>query len=159
MAVSGGSFPDSFPESFPSGPADLDTPILREHVRYVTRWLIGEAVGDRLTAHRSDALAEEIALILSSGLTPVLRREIELQAEKTIAGLQNGPVSFDHEHRLLVDGWSVPDILKLLDAVGRLVEAGVAEQISALHATHRRMLHAAHDSWRAKHDPPDIRPE
>ena len=134
---------------------DLDLSLLREHFRDVTRWVIGDGAGDRLTAGQTDALADEIAVILASGLVPVLRREIEHQAEKSIAGRQNGPVSFDHQHQLLVDGFPVPDLVKLLDAVGRLVDAGVGEAISGLHDTHQRMLYRAYDSWCAKTDQPD----
>lgn len=80
------------PDRLAEGLADLDLPILREHVREVTRWVIGDAVGDQLGPDRSDALAEEIALILATGLAPVLRHEIDQQAEKKIAGLQKeGP--------------------------------------------------------------------
>ncbi|GAA2047747.1 hypothetical protein GCM10009839_61250 [Catenulispora yoronensis] len=129
---------------------DPDVPILREHFRDVTRWVIGDAVGEQLTAAQSDGLADEIAVILASGLTPVLRREVELQTEKTIVSLQNGPLSFNHNHELMVDGFTVPDLLKLLDAVGRLVDTGVGEAISGLHDTHQRMLYRAHDAWLAK---------
>ena len=131
---------------------DNDSQALREHFRETTRWVIGDAVGDRLSADQSDALAEEIAVILASGLAPVLRRDIEQQAEKAIAELQKGPVSFTYEHELSVDGFTVPDLVKLLDAVGRLVEngVGVGEAVSGLHDTHQRILYRAHDHWRAK---------
>lgn len=135
---------------------DNDSQVLREHIRDTTRWVIGDAVGDRLSAGQSDALAEEIALILASGLAPVLRREVEQLTDKAIAGLQKGPVSFTGDHELLVDGFAVPDLVKLLDAVGRLIDAdadargGVGRAISALHETHRRMLYRAHDHWRTK---------
>ncbi|MEY9935594.1 hypothetical protein ABH926_010276 [Catenulispora sp. GP43] len=138
-----------------------DLPILREHFRDVTRWVISEAVGEQLSAEQRDALAEEIAVILASGLAPVLHREAEHQAEKKIAGLQKGPVSFSYGHELLVDGFSVPDLVKLIDAVGALVDGGVDPAVSALHDTHRRMLYHAHDVWLAKHEqtaalPPDL---
>jgi hypothetical protein len=142
---------DPFPRSFSAGLRDPDLPVLRAHFRDVTRWVIGDAVGDRLTAGQSDALAEEIAVILATGLGPALRREVEHQAEKAIMALQDGPLSFDYDHQLLVDGFAVRDLVKLLDAVGRLVEAGVGEAISGLHDTHRRVLYSAYDSWRAKH--------
>jgi hypothetical protein len=133
---------------------DNDSHVLREHFRDTTRWVIGDAVGDRLSAEQSDALAEEIAVILSSGLAPMLRRETEHQAEKAIAELQKGPVSFSYEHELVVDGFTVPDLVKLLDAVGRLVDGDgdgdVRRTISGLHDTHQRMLYRAHDHWRAK---------
>lgn len=137
------------------GDPGLDLSLLREHFRDVARWVIGDGAGDRLTAGQADALAEELAVILASGLAPVLRREIDHQAEKSIAALQNGPVSFSHDRQLLVDGFPVSDLVKLLDAVGRLVEAGVGEAMSGLHDTHRRMLYSAHDSWRAKHGQPE----
>ncbi|NUR57769.1 MAG: hypothetical protein HOV87_03560 [Catenulispora sp.] len=151
MTESGSPLPNVFRGDL----RDPDLPILREHFRDVTRWVIGDAVGDRLTAGESDALAEEIAVILASGLASALRREVEYQAEKTVAGLQKGPVSFDYYHQLQVDGFPVEDLVRLLDAVGRLVDAGVNETISGLHETHRHMLYRAHDSWRAKHGEPD----
>jgi hypothetical protein len=138
--------------AFLGGLGDPDVPVLREHFRDVTRWVIGEAVGDLLTAAQGDALAEEIAVILASGLAPVLRREVAHQAEKTIVELQKGSLSFDHHRRLLIDGLPVSDVVKLIDAVGRLVDAGVGEAVSGLHDTHQRMLYAAHDVWRAKNE-------
>lgn len=151
MADTGAPAPGPFSGSL----RDPDPSLLREHFREVTRWVLGDGAGDRLTAARSEALAEELAVILASGLVPALRREIEHQAEKIIAEKQSGPVSFSYDHELLVDGFPVSDLLKLLDAVGRLVEAGVGDAISGLHDTHRRMLYSVHDSWRAKHDQPD----
>lgn len=148
MADSG----DPIPGVYSGGLADPDVPVLREHFRDVTRWVIGDAVGDELTAAQSDALAEEIAVILASGLAPALHREVAHQTEKTIAELQNGPLSFDYHHRLLIDGFAVSDVVKLIDAVGRLVDAGVGDAISGLHETHQRMLYNAHDAWRAKHE-------
>ena len=151
MTDSGGPSPASFSGSL----RDPDIPILREHFRDVTRWVLGDALGDRLTAGESDALAEEIAVILASGLAPALSGEIEHQAEKTVEALQDGPVSFDHHHQLHVDGFTTPDLVKLLDAVGRLVDAdadagaGVTEAISGLHDTHQRMLYRARDRWLA----------
>lgn len=131
-------------------PSDSEKPILHEHFRELARWVIGDAIGDRLGSGDCDALAEEIAAVLASGLAPTMRREIELQAEKAIAGMQNGPVSFDHDHQVRIDGFSVPEVVKLIDAAGRLVEAGVGPVISELHETHQRTLYRAHDAWRAK---------
>jgi len=149
-ADSGSPLPGPFSGSL----SDPDLPILREHFRDVTRWVIADTAGDHLPAGQADTLADEladdIAAILASGLTPALRHEVAHQTEKTIADLQNGPVSFDHQRQLLVAGFTVPDLLKLLDAVGRLVDAGVAETISGLHDTHQRMLYRAHDAWLAK---------
>lgn len=141
---------DLLPGPFPSGLSAPDVPILREHFRDVTRWVISDSVGDQLPAGQGDALADDIAAILASGLAPALRREVTHQSEKMIADLQNGPVSFDPHHQLSVAGFTVPDLVKLLDAVGRLVDAGVAEAISGLHDTHQRMLYRAHDTWLAK---------
>jgi hypothetical protein len=141
------------PGPFTGDLRDPDVPLLREHFRDVTRWVIGDAVGDRLTADQSDALAEEIAVILAAGLGPALRREVEHQAEVAIARLQNGPVSFDFDHQIMVDGYTAPNLLKLMDAVGRLVDADVTEAISGLHETHRQMLYNAHHAWLVKNDP------
>ena len=44
----------------------------------------------------------------------------------------------------------MPELVKLIDAVGRLVEAGVGDAIWVLHETHQRMLYSAHDSWLAR---------
>lgn len=129
-----------------------DVPILREHFRDTIRWLLSDTAGDQLPAAQAASLADELATILTSSLAPALRHEVTHQTEKTIAGLQNGPVSFDHNHQLLIAGFTVPDLVKLLDAVGRLVDTGVAEAISGLHDTHQRMLYRAHDSWLAKCD-------
>ena len=61
---------------------------------------------------RSDAMAEEIAVVLASGLVSVLRREIDQQAEKKTAELQTGPVSFgyDGELRILEAAALPPDV-------------------------------------------------
>jgi hypothetical protein len=143
------------PTSFLGSLRDPDIPILKEHFRDLTHWVIGDAVGDQLSTEECNALAEEIAVVLASSLAPALRREVEYQAEKAIAGLQKGPLSFDYDHQVRVDGFSVPDVVKLLDAVGRLVEAGVGEAISGLHETHQRMLYSAHDSWLTRNGQPD----
>lgn len=146
MTESGGLSPAPF-EPFPGSLAELDTPLLREHFRDLTRWVLGDAVGEQLTSAQRDALAEEIAVILASSLVPVLRREVRAQAEKTIAGLQKGPVSFDGDHQVRVDGFGAPELAQLIDAVGRLVEAGVGDALWMLHETHRRMLTNAHACW------------
>ena len=138
------------PAPFSGSLRDLDVPLLQEHFRDLTQWVIGDAVGDHLTADQRDALAEEIAVVLVSSLTPALRREVEAQAEKALAGLQKGPVSFDYDHQVQVEGFSVPELVKLIDAAGRLVEVGVGDALWALHDTHRRTLHNAHDSWLAR---------
>jgi hypothetical protein len=44
----------------------------------------------------------------------------------------------------------VPDLVKLLDAAGRLVDDGSGPGIHGLHETHQRMLHRARDHWHAK---------
>ena len=165
MADSGDQVPDSpsgdraeLDDSHdPRDPCDPGLPILRDHFRDITRWAIGDAVGEQLTADQSDALADELAVILSSGLAPTLRREIAHQSEKTIADLQTGPVSFGYDHQLLIDGWTVADLVKLLDAVGSLVDTGIAEAIFSLHETHRQMLYRAHEHWLAKYDLADAR--
>lgn len=143
------------PSPFSGGLSDPDVPLLQEHFRDLTHWVITDAVPDSLTAAQRDALAEEIAVVLASSLAPTLRREVEAQAEKAIAGLQKGPVSFDYEHQVRVDGFGVPEVVKLIDAVGRLVEAGIGDAVWALHETHQRILYSAHDSWLAKNSRPE----
>jgi hypothetical protein len=142
-------------EPFSGSLRDPDVPLLQEHFRDLTQWVIGDAVGDHLTAAQRDALAEEIAVVLASSLAPALRREVEAQAEKAIAGLQKGPVSFNYDHQVQVDGFSAPELVKLIDAVGRLVEAGLGDAIWVLHETHQRALYSAHDSWLARNGRPD----
>ena len=144
------------PPPFSGRLSDPDVPLLQEHFRDLTHWVIGDAVGDHLTAAQHDALAEEIAVVLASSLAPALRREVEAQAEKAIARLQKGPVSFDGDHQVQVDGFATAELVKLIDAVGRLVEAGVGNAIWVLHETHRRTLYNAHDFWLAKNGKSDI---
>ncbi|MEY9856127.1 hypothetical protein ABH935_001731 [Catenulispora sp. GAS73] len=141
------------PAPFTGDLGDPDIPVLREHFRDVTRWVLRDAVSDQLAADQIDALAEELAVILATGLGPALGREISHQAETTIANPENGAVSFGYDHQLKVGGFSATDLMKLLDAVGSLVDAGVSDAISGLHDTHQRMLYNAHHAWRVKNDP------
>jgi len=141
------------PAPFTGDLGDPDIPVLREHFRDVTRWVLRESASDQLAAGQIDALAEELAVILATGLGPALSREISHQAETTIANPENKAVSFGYDHQLMVGGFSASDLMKLLDAVGRLVDAGVSEAISGLHTTHQQMLSNAHHAWLVKNDP------
>lgn len=131
---------------------DPGLPILQEHFRDLSRWVIGDAVGDHLTAGRCDELAEEIAVILACSLAPKLRAEIESQAEKTITAMQDGALSFDHDHQVRINGFTVRDVVKLLDAVGRLMQAGVGDALWMIHETHRNMLDNVYHDWLQKQD-------
>lgn len=91
---------DSSPDTLSGGPSDLDPAILREHFRDITRWAIRDAVGDQLPAGRSDALADELAVILASGLAPALHREIEAQVTKALDDLQNGVPLSEHAEEI-----------------------------------------------------------
>ncbi|WP_194918154.1 hypothetical protein [Catenulispora rubra] len=145
------------PAPFTGDLGDPDVPVLREHFRDVTRWVLRESASEQLAAGQIDALAEELAAILATGLGPALSREISHQAETTIANPENGAVSFGYDHQLKVGGFTASDLMKLLDAVGSLVDAGagvsVSDAISGLHDTHQRMLYNAHRAWLAKNDP------
>jgi len=96
-------------------------------------------------------------VILATCLGPALSREISHQAETTLANPENGAVSFDYDHQLKVGGFSASDLMKLLDAVGRLVDAdagvSVSDAISGLHVAHQQMLYNAHHAWLVKNDP------
>lgn len=141
------------PAPFTGDLGDPDVPVLREHFRDVTRWVLRESASDQLAAGQIDALAEELAVILATGLGPALGREISHQAEMTIANAENGAVSFGYDHQLMVGGFSAKDLMKLLDAVGSLVDAGVSDAISGLHIAHQQMLSNAHHAWLVKNDP------
>ena len=154
MTESGSLSPAPF-EPFTGSLTEPDAPLLREHFRDLTGWVIDDAVGDRLTGAERDALTDEIALILASSLAPALRREVQAQAEKMIAGLQTGPVSFGYDHQVKVDGFSAPELVQLIDAVGRLIDVGVGDTLWTLHETHRRILDRTHGRWVEKNSQAD----
>lgn len=147
----------SSPAAFTGDLGDPAVPVLREHFRDVTRWVLRESASEQLTAAHIDALAEELAVILATGLGPALSREISHQAETTLANPENGAVSFGYDHQLKVGGFTASDLMKLLDAIGRLVDAAagvsVSDAISGLHIAHQRMLYNAHHAWLVKNDP------
>jgi hypothetical protein len=143
---------DKLPEPFAGSLRVIDLPFLRAYIQDISRWVIGEAVGGQLPPEQCDELAGEIAAILATGLAPALSEEIVRNTEKVIADSQDGPVSFDWQGRMTVGGFTVPDLVRLLDAVGQLIDHGVGDALDMLHDSHRRALSAAHGAWSAKHD-------
>jgi hypothetical protein len=141
-------------EPFAGSLGVIDVPLLRTYIQETSRWLIGEAVGEQLPGEQCDELAKEIAVVLADGLTPSLSAEIVRNTEKVIADSQQGPVSFDWRGQLTVAGIAVPDLLRLLDAVGQLIHNGAGDTLALLHASHQRALYNAHEAWLAKQPEP-----
>ena len=150
--------PSKLPEPFTGALSVIDFPVLRAYVEDISRWVIGEAVGGRLPREQCEAMAGEIAVILAGGLAPELSREIAGNTEKVVAASQEGPVSFDWQGRMTVDGVAVPDLVILLDAVGRLLDHGLGEALDTLHDSHRRVLFDVHDEWSARQRHPNEGP-
>src|ERR1700693_673995 len=121
---------DTLREPFAGSLRVIDVPALRAYIQETSRWLIGEAVGELLPGEQRDALAEEIAVILASGLTPSRTAEIARNTEKVIAAAQDGPVSYDWRGQLTVDGLAVPELVRLIDAVGQLMDYGAGDAMS-----------------------------
>lgn len=140
----------TLPELFTATPRVIDLPALRAHVRETSRWVIGEAVGEQLGAEQCDALAEELTAILADGMTPTLTAEITRNTNKLIADSQGDPVAFDWRGEMTVGGLTVPELTRLIDAVGQLVDHGVGETLGLLHDSQQRALFQAHSAWAAK---------
>lgn len=128
----------------------IDQPVLRAHIEETSRWVLGESLGAAVGAAQLDAVAEELAAILAGGLGPALAAEIERNTEKVIADSQGDPVAFDRDGQLLVGGVTVQNVLRLLDAVGVLVDHGIGDALDLLHESQRRALFDVHDAWLAK---------
>ena len=141
---------NKLPEAFTGALGVIDVPALRAYIQDISRWLIGEAVGEQVSREQCDALAEEIAVILASGLTPSLTAEIVRNTGRVIAESQGDPVAFDGRGEMTVNELTVPDLVRLIDAVGQLIDLGVGEPLQLLHESHRRALFVAHDAWLRK---------
>ena len=135
------------PEAFTGALGVVDVPVLRAYIEDISRWLIREAVGEQVPREQCDALAEEVAVVLAAGLTPSLTAEIVSNTGKVIAESQGDPVRFDALGEMTVGGLTVPDVVRLIDAVGQLVDLGVGEPMQLLHESHRRSLYDAHEVW------------
>ena len=137
--------PTAYSGSLP--PTDL--PLLRGYIEDIGQWVLKESAGSPLTPELCDALAGELAAILSGGLAPSLAAEIERNTQRTIAAAQDGPVVLDWQGRLKIAGLDVQDVSRLIDAVGQLMEHGVGDSLYLLHPSHSRALYAARDAWAA----------
>ena len=145
MTDEGGKRPAAYSGALP--PADL--PLLHAYIEDISRWVLGEAAGSPLSPELCDTLSGELAAILTGGLAPTLSAEIARNTDRTIAAAQDGPVTLDWQGRLKVAGLDLDDIVRLIDAVGRLLEHGVGDSMDLLHESHRRALYAARDAGAA----------
>ncbi|NUP46752.1 MAG: hypothetical protein HOW97_05480 [Catenulispora sp.] len=141
------------PEPFAGSLRVIDHPILRAHIKDTTRWVLGESLGGEVAAGQLEDVADEIGAVLAGGLAPALAAEITRNTEKVVADSQGEAVTFDRDGRLTIGGVTVQNIVRLLDAVGVLVENGIGDALGLLHDSHRRALFDAHDAWLAKQSP------
>ena len=141
---------NKLPEAFTGALGVVDVPALRAYIEDISRWLIGEAVGEQVPREQCDALAEEFAVVLASGLTPSLTAEIVSNTGKVIAESQGDPVAFDWRGEMTVGELTVPELVRLIDAVGELIDLGVGEPLQLLHESHRQALLVARDAWLRK---------